>query len=223
MSIIKNGDIQNDAQADDNNRPPSTKEEIAAAVAACYGGKVDMNEIGDSLAKMSGIPSSGKPVKNVEKKEMKKIEQVEKKVEKVEKKKTEKREKKECDCKCPNEKNGGCACDVKLIDVDEFSKACQSLDINAKMCKMFSVKNEDNSIQSFLRSINQKIFNETQSGGFSTNIKFRVTKNEWINISHIMDWYKARGFEILNYQMVTPPYESGGVMEHTFVISWANA
>lgn len=111
-------------------------------------------------------------------------------------------------------------CQMSVTEV-EFARKCASLDINADMCREISIKHEDTTIAEYIQSINKKIFDETQNGGFSTNIRFRVSPNDWVNVNHIMDWYRGRGFQVLNYETMHP--QSGafaGTMEHNFTISW---
>lgn len=107
---------------------------------------------------------------------------------------------------------------------DDFGRKCYYLDIDAKMCNRQSSKTKDKGIDEFLRGINKKIFEETKVGGYSTNVQFRVAPNDYVNVNHILDWYRVRGFQILNYSLGTSPYGNGaGMMEHSFTISWAEA
>lgn len=107
---------------------------------------------------------------------------------------------------------------------EDFGRKCFNLDINAKMCNYQSNKSKDTSIDEFLRGINKKIYDETRSGGYSTNIQFRVAPNDYVNVNHILDWYKSRGFQILNYNMGTAPYgANAGLIEYSFTISWVEA
>lgn len=105
---------------------------------------------------------------------------------------------------------------------EDFGRKCYYLDIDAKMCNRQSSKTKDKGIDEFLRGINKKIFEETKVGGYSTNVQFRVAPNDYVNVNHILDWYRVRGFQILNYSLGTSPYGNGaGMMEHSFTISWA--
>lgn len=107
---------------------------------------------------------------------------------------------------------------------EDFGRKCFNLDIDAKMCHYQSNKSKDTSIDEFLRGINKKIYDETRGGGFSTNIQFRVAPNDYVNVNHIIDWYKSRGFQILNYNMTTTPYgANAGLIEYSFTISWVEA
>lgn len=107
---------------------------------------------------------------------------------------------------------------------EDFGRKCFNLDIDAKMCHYQSNKSKDTSIDEFLRGINKKIYDETRGGGFSTNIQFRVAPNDYVNVNHIIDWYKSRGFQILNYNMSTTPYgANAGLIEYSFTISWVEA
>ena len=107
---------------------------------------------------------------------------------------------------------------------EDFGRKCFNLDINAQMCNQQSSMNKDKSIDEFLRGINKKIYDEVRAGGYSTNIQFMVAPNDYVNISHITDWYKARGFQILNFNQSTPPYgRNAGNIQYNFTISWAEA
>ena len=110
------------------------------------------------------------------------------------------------------------------LSQQEFVKACYDLDINAKQCKYQSSKVEDKSIVEYIRSINKKIYDETQKGGYSTNIQFRVTPQDWVNVNHIFDWYKIRGFQVDVKETTTAPYgKEVGTMNYNFSISWSDA
>ena len=110
------------------------------------------------------------------------------------------------------------------VKVDgKFYEDCMNLKIDAGACFAQSAKNSDETITDHLMGINKKILDETQSGGYSTHITFQVSNTDWVNVQHIVDWYKARGFEILNYETGIPPYGTAGIVEHRFTISWANA
>ena len=107
---------------------------------------------------------------------------------------------------------------------EDFGRKCFNLDIDAKMCHYQSNKSKDTTIDEYLRGINKKIYDETRGGGFSTNIQFRVAPNDYVNVNHIIDWYKSRGFQILNYNMSTTPYgANAGLIEYSFTISWVEA
>lgn len=132
----------------------------------------------------------------------------------------------ECPCDCDGE---DCACEEKVPtepdgkpNKDKFFSDCHDLKITAGDCHYWSGRSSDPSINQYLQGINKKIFNETQCGGYSTNVTIRVVQNDWVNVSHIMDWYKARGFEVLNYKINNSPINMDtGVIEHNFTISWA--
>lgn len=97
-------------------------------------------------------------------------------------------------------------------------------EISAKECFASSMKNADRTIGHYINAINGKIKKEVSIGGFSTNITFRVTPNDWVNISHIIDWYRARGFQVLNYETSNPQVgPNAGTIQHNFTISWAEA
>lgn len=108
------------------------------------------------------------------------------------------------------------------VSQQQFVEDCFNLRIDAKQCFYQSSKNSDKSVEEYIRSINKRIYDETQKGGYSTPISFRVTPNDWVNINHIIDWYKSRGFLILNYESSQPPYGNDvGTISYNFTISWA--
>lgn len=108
-------------------------------------------------------------------------------------------------------------------DQKKFGEDCFNLNIDAKKCHYQSAKNQDQTILGYVRSINKKIYDETCVGGFSTNVQFRVTPQDWVNVSHIKDWYKARGFQVEDRQTTAPAYgKEVGYIDYNFTISWAN-
>ena len=111
------------------------------------------------------------------------------------------------------------------MSVEDFGRKCFNLTMDARQCKYQSNKVKDESIEEHLRSINKKIYDEARAGGYSTNILFRVAPNDYVNVQRIIDWYKARGFQILNYNMTSSaPYGAGvGMMEYNFMVSWAES
>lgn len=202
----------------DENTKPSTKEEIEAAVNACYGNPkeritVDIPGIpmGENAPVLDYPPTTDiddadcppPPAKDCDEPQPH-----------------------ECSCDCDGE---DCACEEKVPTVsdgkpnkDKFFSDCHDLKITAGDCHYWSGRSSDPSINQYLQGINKKIFNETQCGGYSTNVTIRVVQNDWVNVSHIMDWYKARGFEVLNYKINNSPINMDtGVIEHNFTISWA--
>ena len=119
-------------------------------------------------------------------------------------------------CKMAEDRN-------ESIANDDFLNDCYACDIDAKQCHDESDKFFDESIKEYIRLINKKIYDETRKGGYSTNINFRVTPQDWVNVSHITDWYRTRGFLVVMTESTTPPYgKDVGTMEHHFTISWAN-
>lgn len=107
-------------------------------------------------------------------------------------------------------------------DQKKFGEDCYNFNIDARKCHYQSAKNEDKSIMGYVRSINKKIYDETCVGGFSTNVQFRVTPQDWVNVSHIMDWYRARGFEVEVKPTTSSAYgKDVGTINHNFTISWA--
>jgi len=120
-------------------------------------------------------------------------------------------------------KNGGDAGETTKTAKSrkEFGEACFNLDINAKQCFYQSSKNPDKGILEHIRGINKKIFDETQRGGFSTNVQFRVTPQDWVNVNHIFDWYRVRGFHVDVQETTSAPYgKDVGTMNYNFTISW---
>ena len=110
------------------------------------------------------------------------------------------------------------------VDQKKFSEDCYNFNIDAKKCHYQSTKHEDKSILEYVRAINKKIYDETCAGGFSTNVQFRVTPQDWVNVSHIVDWYRARGFEVIVKETTSPAYgKDVGTINHNFTISWVNA
>ena len=110
------------------------------------------------------------------------------------------------------------------LSQQQFAEACYHLTINAKQCKYQSSKVEDKSIVEYIRSINKKIYDETQKGGYSTNVQFRVTPQDWVNVNHIFDWYRIRGFQVDIKETTTAPYgKEVGTMNYNFTISWSEA
>lgn len=123
---------------------------------------------------------------------------------------------------CKNNEPIDAEMDKSMEDDEDFGRKCFNLDIDAKTCNCQSRKSNDKSIDEFLRGINKKIYNETKVGGFSTNIQFRVAPNDYVNVNHIIDWYRIRGFEVMNYETTTAPYGNGaGMIQYNFTISWA--
>ena len=109
-------------------------------------------------------------------------------------------------------------------DQKKFGEDCFNFNIDAKKCHYQSTKHEDKSILEYVRAINKKIYDETCLGGFSTNVQFRVTPQDWVNVSHIMDWYRAGGFEVIVKETTSSAYgKDVGTMNHNFTISWATA
>ena len=103
-----------------------------------------------------------------------------------------------------------------------FAAACANMTVDAAMCRAESAKHEDSTIAEYIKSINRKIYDETQTGGFSANIRFRVAPNDWVNVNHIMDWYRSRGFQVVNYETTHPQVGPGaGTIEHNFTILWS--
>lgn len=99
-----------------------------------------------------------------------------------------------------------------------------AVEISAKECFESAMKNADRTIGPYISAINGKIKNEVASGGFSTVVKFRVTPNDWVNVRHIVDFYKSRGFGIEDYETNHPQVgPNAGTIEYMFTITWASA
>jgi len=95
-------------------------------------------------------------------------------------------------------------------------------EINAKDMFEVSIKNPDAKINEHIKALNARIRNEALKGGFSTNVAFTVIQNDWVNIQHILDWYRSHGFQILNFDQSTAPYgRNAGAIQYNFTISWA--
>lgn len=203
----------------EENARPSTKEEIEAAVNACYGNPKERITVD-----IPAIPRGEEP-------------------EPIE---CDECEPQRLDCDCD-----GCTpdpVDPRLLEdhpvdicgedgagfvpgseasdgkptLKQFLSDCTNLKITAGDCHYWSERSSDLSIEEFLKGINKKIYKETQVGGYSTNVTIRVVQKDWVNVSHIMDWYKSKGFEVLNYRINNSPINMDtGVIEHNFTISWA--
>lgn len=97
-------------------------------------------------------------------------------------------------------------------------------ELNANACFKLSSDNQDASIKEYIYGINNKINKECKAGGYSTNVTFRVTPNDWVNVQHIVDWYRAHGFDVAVDEVKQPQYGMGaGTMEYNFNISWVHA
>ena len=111
----------------------------------------------------------------------------------------------------------------KGTDPDELTPPCE-LEIDAKDCFKVSSEHPDKSIQNYICGINTKIKNETVNGGYSTNVTLRIVPNQWVNVQHIVDWYRAKGFDVVVDEIKQPQYGMGaGSMEYNINISWVNA
>ena len=123
----------------------------------------------------------------------------------------------------PQETGINDSCSIAMSQ-QKFVEACYNLNIDARKCFYQSSKNEDKSIVNYIRAINKKIYDETQRGGYSTNVQFRVSPQDWVNISHITDWYKSRGFTIPKFESSSAAYgKDVGTIEYNFTISWSDA
>lgn len=136
---------------------------------------------------------------------------------------TDKKSNKKSDKKS-NKKSDESKLEQIAADQKKFGEDCYNLNIDAKKCHYQTTKHEDKSILEYVRAINKKIYDETCAGGFSTNVQFRVTPQDWVNVSHIVDWYRARGFEVIVKETTSPAYgKDVGTINHNFTISWVNA
>ena len=98
----------------------------------------------------------------------------------------------------------------------------EEIEINAKDVFLLSSQNPDMKIRVHIKALNNRIRNEALKGGFSTNVVFTVIQSDWVNIQHILDWYRAHGFQILGFEQSTPPYgRNAGTIQYNFTISWA--
>ena len=97
------------------------------------------------------------------------------------------------------------------------------IEMSANDVFLISSQNPDTKIRDHIKSLNNRIKSEAMRGGFSTNVTFTVIQNDWVNIQHILDWYRAHGFQILGFEQSTPPYgRNAGNIQYNFTISWAN-
>ena len=100
--------------------------------------------------------------------------------------------------------------------------ALDEIEIYAKDVFVVSSQNPDMKIRDHIKALNNRIRNEALNGGFSTNVVFTVVQSDWVNIQHILDWYRARGFQIEGFEQTTPPYgRNAGNIQYNFRISWA--
>ena len=100
--------------------------------------------------------------------------------------------------------------------------APDEIEIYAKDVFVVSSQNPDMKIRDHIKALNNRIRNEALNGGFSTNVVFTVVQSDWVNIQHILDWYRARGFQIEGFEQTTPPYgRNAGNIQYNFRISWA--
>ena len=105
---------------------------------------------------------------------------------------------------------------------DGKARVADDIEISAKDVFAISYQNPDTKVRNHIRAINSRINAEALKGGFSTNIAFTVIQNDWVNIQHILDWYRARGFQIVGFDQSTPPYgRDAGSIQYNFTISWA--
>ena len=109
---------------------------------------------------------------------------------------------------------------VETPKADE--RVVEENEISAKDMFLISSQNPDPKIHEHIKALNARIRGEAERGGFSTNIGFSVLQNDWVNIQHILDWYRARGFQIINFEQTTSPYgKNAGAIQYNFTISWA--
>lgn len=124
----------------------------------------------------------------------------------------------------PVEKEGGNAKKSNPPESEEHKSVKDNVpyEINAKDMFEVSLKNPDAKINEHIKALNARIRNEALKGGFSTNVAFTVIQNDWVNIQHILDWYRSHGFQILNFDQSTAPYgRNAGTIQYNFTISWA--
>ena len=96
-------------------------------------------------------------------------------------------------------------------------------ELNASECFKMSSENKDKSIFNYIIAINAKIENECGNGGYSTNVTLRVIPSKWVNVQHIVDWYRANGFDVIVDEIKQPQYGmNAGSMEYNINISWVH-
>lgn len=96
-------------------------------------------------------------------------------------------------------------------------------ELNASECFKMSSENKDKSIFNYIVAINAKIENECGNGGYSTNVTLRVSPSKWVNVQHIVDWYRANGFDVIVDEIKQPQYGmNAGSMEYNINISWVH-
>ena len=96
-------------------------------------------------------------------------------------------------------------------------------ELKASECFKVSSENKDKSIYNYIVAINDKIEKECRGGGYSTNITLRVIPSQWVNVQHIVDWYRANGFDVVVDEIKQPQYGmNAGSMEYNINISWVH-
>ena len=94
-------------------------------------------------------------------------------------------------------------------------------ELKASECFKVSRENKDKSIYNYIVAINDKIEKQFGSGGYSTNVTLRVIPSQWVNVQHIVDWYRANGFDVIVDEIKQPQYGmNAGSMEYNINISW---
>ena len=94
-------------------------------------------------------------------------------------------------------------------------------ELKASECFKVSSDNKDKSIYNYIVAINDKIEKECGNGGYSTNVTLRVIPSQWVNVQHIVDWYRANGFDVIVDEIKQPQYGmNAGSMEYNINISW---
>lgn len=105
----------------------------------------------------------------------------------------------------------------------ENSSEIKFPELNASECFKMSSENKDKSIFNYIVAINAKIENECGNGGYSTNVTLRVSPSKWVNVQHIVDWYRANGFDVIVDEIKQPQYGmNAGSMEYNINISWVH-
>ena len=96
-------------------------------------------------------------------------------------------------------------------------------ELKASECFKVSSENKDKSIYNYIMAINDKIEKECGNGGYSTNVTLRVIPSQWVNVQHIVDWYRANGFDVIVDEIKQPQYGmNAGSMEYNINISWVH-
>lgn len=189
--------VENKQDEEQKNVPPSSQEDIAAAIARAYGKSGNADDINAALAQTTKNMNNAIP---------------------SERNLKTKGNKRNYAKPAPEPKKP----QPKVLEEDGNFVVDTYVPLTAANCHKTSLEHEDKMILKYIESIDKKIARECSTGGFSTNVSFRVMQNDWVNVNRIMDYYRLHGFDVLNYEMSTPPYGTSGAIQHDFTISWVN-